>query len=180
MGVELFLDEKMFDALDMLASRVGDYFTTKELCEAVYGESESPGIKEIAHEVADNLLRLIGAVGHGFMWIEHLPEAGYVFKTHWGNNWKTQSIPVMTAPADEPTADELTAAMHKLKKRRNRHSPPFAAIISVAVAVAAVVVLALLFLLNTPILQPSEVVPAYAEFDEPHIPLTSFEVEEDN
>ena len=180
LGVELFLDEKMFDALDMLASRVGDYFTTEELCLAVCGESESPGVKEIAREVADNLLRLIGAAGHGFMWIEHLPEAGYVFKTHWGNNWKTQSTPVMTMPADEPTADELTAAMLKLKKRRSRHRPPYAAIISVAVAVAAVVVLALLFLLNTPVLQPSEVVPAYAEFDDPHVPLTSFELEEDN
>jgi len=180
MGVELFLDEKMFDALDMLASRVGDYFTTVELCEAVYGESESPGVKEIAHEVAENLLRLIGAAGHGFMWIEHLPEAGYVFKTHWGNNWKTQSTPIMTMPADEPTADELTAAMLKLKKRRSRQRPPYAAIISVAVAVAAVVVLALLFLLNTPVLQPSEVVPAYAEFDDPHVPLASYELEEDN
>jgi len=180
MGVELFLDEKMFNALDMLASRVGDFFTPEELCIAVCGESESPGIKEIVREVANNLLRLIGAVGNGFMWIEYLPEAGYVFKTHWGHNWKTQSTPMMPMPADEPTADELTAAMLKLKKRRSRHRPPFAAVIAVTVAVAAVVVLALLFLLYTPTLQPDDVVPVYADFEDPHIPLTSFEQEDEN
>jgi len=178
LGVELFLDEKMFDVLDMLASRVGDYFTPEELCDAVYEGSESPEGKEIAREMADNLVSLIGAAGHGFMWIEYLPEAGYVFKTHWGHNWKTQSSPILPISAYEPTADELTATMLKFQKRRGRRRPPLVAVIAGAVTVAAAIILALMFLLNAPILQPAGVEPAYAEFDDPRVPLASFELED--
>jgi len=179
MGVELFLDEKMFDVLDMLASRVGDYFTPEELCEEVYGGSQTHGGRELAHESADNLLKLVGAAGHGFMWIEYLPESGYAFKTHWGHNWKTQSTPVMQVSADEPTADELTAAILNFKKRQGRYRPPLVALVAGAVTVAAAIILAVLFLLNAPILQPADVAPAYAEFEDPRVPLASYELEDD-
>jgi len=179
MGVELFLEEKMFDVLDMLASRVGDYFTPDELCKAVCEGPESHDGKGIALDLVDNLLKLIGVAGQGFMWIEYSPEAGYAFKTHWGHNWKTQSAPVMPAPVNEPTVEELTAAILKFRKRQGRYRPPLSAVIAGAVTVAAAIILALLFLLNTPIFQPADVVPAYAEFEDPHIPLSSFELEED-
>jgi len=178
MGVELFLDEKMFDVLDILASRVGDYFTPEELCTAS-GGPESPDGRETAGKMADNLLKLIGAAGHGFMWIEYQPEAGYVFRTHWGHNWKTQSTPVLPVSVDGPTADELTAAILKFQKRRGRYRPPLAAVIAGAATVAAAIILALLFLLNAPILHPAEVEPAYAEFDDPRVPLASFDLEDD-
>jgi len=179
LGVELFLDEKMFGALDLLASRVGDCISSEELGKAVCAGSEDPDRKEMAQESVDNLIKLISATGHGFMWIEYLPEEGYIFKTHWGHNWKTQSAPVMQEPDNEPTEDELTATMLKFKKRRSRHRPPLAAVIAGAAAVAAAIILALMFLLNAPVLQPGEVEPAYAEFDDPQIPLASFDLEED-
>jgi len=178
MGVELFLDEKTFDVLDMLASRVGDYFSTEELCRAVCEGPETPDGKEIARHLVDNLLKLIAAAGHGFMWIEYSPDAGYVFKTHWGHNWKTQSIPVMPETVDEPTAEELTAAILKFRKRQGRYRPPLAAVIAGAVTVAAAIILALLFLLNAPVFQPADVAPAYAEFDDPRVPLASFDLED--
>jgi len=179
LGVELLLDEKMFNALDILASRVGDCISPEKLCEAVCAGSESPDGKEIAQESVDNLVKLIGATGHGFMWIEYIPEEGYIFKTHWGHNWKTQSAPATQEPVNEPTEEELTAAMLKFKKRQGRHRPPLAAVIAGGAAVAAAIILALLFLLNAPIFQPGEVEPAYAEFDDPLVPLASFDLEED-
>jgi len=178
LGVELFLDEKMFGALDLLASRVGDCISAEELSEAMCAGSENPDGKETALESIDNLINLICATGHGFMWIEYLPEEGYIFKTHWGHNWKTQSAPVMQKPANEPTEDELTAAMLKFKKRQGRYRPPLAAVIAGAAAVAAAIILALMFLLNAPVLQPGEVEPAYAEFDDPQVPLATFNLED--
>jgi len=178
MGVELFLDENMFDVLDMLASRMGEYITPEELCNTLCGGTQSPEAKEMVSASLNNLIKLIGAVGQGFMWIEYLPEAGYGIKTHWGHNWKTQSTPVMPISADEPTAEELTATMQKFEKRKGRQRPPLVAVIAGAVTVAAAIILALLFLLNAPIFQPDDVEPAYAEFDDPHVPLATFNLED--
>jgi len=179
MGVELFLDEKMFDVLDILASRVGDYFTPEELCTAVCEGPETPDGKEFARQMVDNLLKLIGAAGNGFMWIEYLPDAGYVFRTHWGHNWKTQSSPIMPVSINEPTTEELTAAILKFRKRQSHYRPPLVAVIAGAVTAAAAIILAVMFLLNAPVFQPADVEPAYAEFDDPRVPLASFELDDD-
>lgn len=192
MGVELSLDEKECDALYMLATREGEYLTFENLSEAVWG-SESPENTEIILKSIDNMIKQVCSQGSGFMWIEHVPEAGYVFKTHWGHNWKTQSAPVMPISGDETTTGEHTAnepvpgeltankrtvdgyagvTPFSIKPSKQRRLP-VAAVITGTAAIVAGIILMLLFLFNSPIFKHADVGPDHIEMEDPDVPLAS-------
>jgi len=230
MGRELAISAKEFNALDMLVSREGEYLTFDELYQAVWGKAENPESKENARESIDNLLMQVCNDGEGFMWIEYLHEAGYMFKTHWGKNWdkdvrtdapvltvlpkievipevevmskdevmpQVEAMPHITiipqvavmpqADADADTdigtdtatqADTGTATYVEptgrspARKPIQRRRPQIAAVLAGVGAIAAAIILMLLFLFNSPLFNPPEVEdPVYMEIDDPNIPL---------
>ena len=72
MGTKLYIDGNEFDALDLLATREGEFVTYEQLC----------AIKP----VLKNLIEQVENAGLGFMWIEYKPESGYAFHTRWAGN----------------------------------------------------------------------------------------------
>jgi hypothetical protein len=84
MGALLPLDEKEFDALDMMATRPGQSLPFDQLHRAWCTTDE-------AARGLVALQRKVNEVGHGFMWISHDPEAGYALGTRWGRNFSAQA-----------------------------------------------------------------------------------------
>ena len=87
MRVDITLGENDFEALDMLASGEGEYFTFEQLYEAAWGNYETTKSIDYATAALDSLVLQINNVGNNFMWIEHTRDKGYIFKTKWGRKW---------------------------------------------------------------------------------------------
>jgi len=149
MGAELILDDNEFGVLDMLASREGEYVTFDELYKTNWDLSENRDSKETAHTKIDDLIKKVSFDGCGFMWIEYSPEAGYIFKTHWGYNWNPQSG-IRSNEPDKGPYEDVPTPTNIITRRRSR-SAEFIAGIG---AIAAGIILILLFLFNCPILNP--------------------------
>ena len=85
-GALLPLDEKEFDALYMLASREGETLTFEMLYAAVWGSAEGLSEVETARLTLSTLAEKVKEAGAEFMWIEHKPKSGYMFKMRWRRN----------------------------------------------------------------------------------------------
>ena len=173
MGAELILDDNEFNVLDILASREGEYVTFDELYKEIWETSESPDSKETALSTIDDLIKKVSTVGYGFMWIDYSPEAGYKFKTHWGYNWNskngTSSLePIIGTPED-------VAAPIRLTIRRRSRSAEYIAGVG---AIAAGIILILLFLFNSPILNTPDVEPLFLAIEETDVPLAQPDIED--
>ena len=172
MGRELAISAKEFNALDMLVTREGEYIAFDELYTTVWGETESLESKEDARASIDNLLMQVCNDGEGFMWIEYSPDAGYRFKTYWGKNLDEDvrtDIPLLTFM---PQADTTTPV--NPKKPSQTRKPQLVALLAGVSAIAAAIILMLLFLFNSPLFNPPEVeAPVYMEMEDPNIPLAS-------
>ena len=173
MGAELLLDDNEFGALDLLASREGEYVTFDELYKANWELSESRDGKETAHTAIDDLIKKVSFDGCGFMWIDYSPEAGYIFKTRWGNNWSPQSELSSHEPVKGPSEDDTTPV--KVIVRRKSRSAEYIAGVS---AIAAAIILMLLFLFNTLILKPPDVEPLFKIVEDTNIPLAQPDIED--
>jgi len=91
MGTPLSLDEHEFDALHMLASHEDKLLDFETLYEAVWKEEDGACERDSARLSLERLIAQVKTAGSGFMWIDHIPETGYVFRTRWGHNWRTRS-----------------------------------------------------------------------------------------
>lgn len=89
-GLELEIDEKTFDALDMLAVCEGEALTF----EYIYSIVWSLDSRETAQAALKALMEQVAKTGHGFMWIEYESDRGYAFSTRWSHNWQNQQMPV--------------------------------------------------------------------------------------
>jgi len=85
----LYIDEKEFDALVILAEREGDTVTFEHLYRSVWDEWDGMDQRAAAEMGLGKLINEVRKAGEGFMWIEHSPDKGYSFRTRWGHNWKT-------------------------------------------------------------------------------------------
>ena len=85
-GVPLYLNEKEFDALHMLASREGETLTFEMLYAAVWGSAEGLNEVETARLTLSNLAGKVKDAGADFMWVEHKQKSGYTFKMRWRRN----------------------------------------------------------------------------------------------
>jgi len=166
MGAELILDDTEFDVLDILASREGEYVTFDELYKAIWESSENRDGKEIARTIIDDLIKKVSIDGYGFMWIDYSPEAGYIFKTHWGYNWNSQNGKRSLEPDSGSIEDDVTPI--KIIVRRRFRSAEYIAGIG---AIAAGIILMLLFLFNSPILNTPDAEPLYLVLEDADIPL---------
>ena len=92
MGTELTLDEKEFNALDMLVAREGEPITFEQLYEAVWEDPDYADGRDAARAAMWNLIEQVSSAGKGFMRIEYTPEVGYTFRTHWGHNWQAERV----------------------------------------------------------------------------------------
>jgi len=173
MGAELILDDNEFGVLDMLASREGEYVTFDELYKANWELSESHDGKETARTIINVLIKKVSIDGYGFMWIDYFPEAGYIFKTHWGDNWNLQSKTRSREHDKGPIEDVRTS--QRVTARRRSRSAEYIAGIS---AIAAGIILILLFLINSPILNPPDVEPFFMVIEDTNIPLTQPDIED--
>jgi len=90
LGLELSLSEEEFDALDLLAVNEGEVVTDEQLCEAIWKGGDETGGEELVKTTLNRLMELINIAGTGFMWIEHIPSEGYVFRTRWGSDWHSE------------------------------------------------------------------------------------------
>jgi len=89
MGAELILDEKEFDALEMLAAHEGEPLSLETIYRAVWGDAGDGACdREAARSGLSNLIRQVDKAGKGFIWIEHNPNTGYNLQTRWAHNWK--------------------------------------------------------------------------------------------
>jgi len=166
MGAELILDDNEFDVLDILASREGEYVTFSELYTVIWEMSGSRDSKETAHATIDDLIKKVSTDGYGFMWIDYSPEAGYIFKTHWGYNWNSQDGTSSLEPVKGPTEDYTTPI--RLTIRRRSRSAEYIAGVG---AIAAGIILMLLFLFNSPILNTPETEPLFLVVEDTNVPL---------
>jgi len=166
MGSELILDDNEFDILDILASREGEYITLDELYKTIWGITENPDGKEIARTTIDELIKKVSQDGYGFMWIDYSPEAGYIFNTHWGYNWNSRNGTSSLEPIIRPTEDEETPVRLIIRQRSRK-----AEYIAGVGAIAAGIILMLLFLFNSPILNTPDVEPLFLEVEETDVPL---------
>lgn len=89
-GVPLYLDEKEFDALYMLAAREGETLAFDLINATVWDAMDSPDNREAARLVLSSLSVKVKDAGANFMWIEHKPESGYMFKMRWRRNGTTK------------------------------------------------------------------------------------------
>jgi len=136
MGTQLLLNDRTFEALDMLVSSDGKPVTFEQLYDSVWaGQAGSVSHDEAQAELLD-LIDQVNTTGEGFMKIEHVPAEGYSFQTHWGHNWQSQ-------PHTEDAfslPDNIFELPEKPKKTDRRL---FALLLTGAVAAAGVVVLIL-------------------------------------
>ena len=141
MGTQLVLDERKFDALDMLVSFDGEPLSFERIYESVWEDPSGSVSPEEARAELEDLIDQVESAGEGFMRIEYVPEAGYSFRTHWGHNWQTE------APVEDIYAlpDDLMALPEKPKKPERRLR---AMLLVGAVAAAAAVVLILTSVMN--------------------------------
>ena len=173
MGAELILDDKEFDVLDILASREGEYVTFDELYKEIWGLSEKQDSKAIAATTIDDLIKKVSLDGYGFMWIDYTTEEGYMFKTHWGNNWNPQGR--LSSNEQESGSYEVNATPIKIIVRRRSRSVEYIAGIG---AIAAAIILMLLLLFNSPILKTTDVDPLFLEVEDTNIPLAQLDFED--
>ena len=141
MGTQLVLDERKFDALDMLVSLDGEILSFERIYESVWEDPSGSVSPEEALDELKDLIDEVESAGEGFMWIEYVPEAGYSFRTHWGHNWQAD------APGEDIYAlpDDLMALPEKPKKPERRL---VAALLVGAVAAATAVVMILTSVMN--------------------------------
>jgi len=173
MGAELILDDNEFDVLDTLASREGEYVTFDDLYKDIWVLSKSRDGKETAQITIDDLVKKVGLDGYGFMWIDYSPEAGYMFKTHWGYNWKPQNGTGSLEP-NEGSTESDAVPIRIIVRGRSRSAELFAGI----GAIAAAIILMLLLLFNSPILKPLDVEPLFIEVEDTNVPLAQPDIED--
>ena len=77
MGTKLYIDQKEFDALEILAEQEGETVSFERL------GTEQPKL--------EHLIGQVECAGQGFMWIEHRPGEGYTFHTKWADSLKPLS-----------------------------------------------------------------------------------------
>jgi len=173
MGAELILDDNEFDVLDILASREGEYITFDDLYIEIWEMSGSTDSKETARTTIDDLIKKVSTDGYGFMWIDYSPEEGYIFKTHWGYNWNSRNGTSSLEPIIRPTEDDKTP-IRLIIKRRSRRAEYIAGV----GAIAAGIILILLFLINSPILNTPDVEPLFLVVEDTNVPLAQPDFEE--
>jgi len=141
MGTQLVLDERKFNALDMLVSFDGEPLSFERIYESVWEGAPGSVSREEARAELKDLIDQVDSAGEGFMRIEYVPENGFSFRTHWGHNWQTE------APGEDVFAlpDNLIGVSEKPKKRERRL---IATLIAGAVAAVAAIVMILAFVMN--------------------------------
>ena len=78
MGTELNLEDKTFDALEILVSQEGEAMTINQLVEDIWD-----GDAEAAKPALSSLTEQVNIAGQGFMLIEYKENTGYIFRTRW-------------------------------------------------------------------------------------------------
>ena len=91
-GAELILNEYEFHALDMLAERAGEPLTFEVIYTAAWGAATEAYSRDAARLAMENLLKQVAEIGRGFMWIECLPEAEYIFRARWSHNLRQAPV----------------------------------------------------------------------------------------
>ena len=91
-GKPLSINDREFDALDMLALRESEVFSFEQLYSAVWEKSGCKLDRATALSELIHLMEQVSLAGDGFMWIEHKPDAGYAFRTRWAHNWRAESL----------------------------------------------------------------------------------------
>ena len=136
MGTQLLLDDRKFDALDMLVSSDGESLPFEQLYESVWGDPDNPVSHDEARLELKDLIEQVNTAGEGFMKIEHNPETGYSFVTHWGHNWQSQV-------SSEDTFDMPDGFMTIPSAPKKTDRRLLAGLITGAVAAAVVIVVVL-------------------------------------
>jgi len=126
MGTELNLDVSEFIVLDMLVTKENEPVTFEQLYKAVWGAGNDPVSPVIARGRLEKLITKVNEAGEGFMLIERNEGSGYVFRTHWGQEWQR---------APEKTDVPSVAA----KKRFSLPGKTYYKIIAAVIAGAAVI-----------------------------------------
>ena len=185
MGTELSLSAREFNALEMLVRKEDEYLTFDELYSSVWKRSVNPDNIKDARISLDNLLTQVCANGEGFMWIEYEPEAGFRFKTHWGKNWDSSVRTDMPPIAFVQEANSVDGTdgidyindttepvrIHRVRLIQQLRKPRIVAVTAGLGALAAAIILMLLFLFNSPLINPAEADPVYIEMEDPSVPL---------
>jgi len=129
MGTQLILNEKEFDALDILVSREGDNLSFEQLYEAVWKNADDADKRGSASDALRRLIDQVAEAGEGFMRIDYTPSEGYSFKTHWGHNWQ--------AERHQEDTFFLPAGVLTLPAKKNKQSGKMVAALFCGLAAAA-------------------------------------------
>ena len=85
MGTELNLEDKTFDALEILVSQEGEAMTINQLVVDIWD-----GDAEAAWPALSSLTEQVNIAGQGFMLIEYIENTGYVFRTRWAKRFPSK------------------------------------------------------------------------------------------
>jgi len=98
LGAELILEANEFDALDMMAGRVGETLNLEQIYQAIWNEPDGADKRSEAQTALSNVMEQVNANGKGFMRIEYQPENGYTFRVKWGQDWWKEKEPPHKTP----------------------------------------------------------------------------------
>jgi len=141
MGTQLTLNEKQFDALDMLVQREGQFLSFEQLYTAVWEEADGADNRTVARAEIKELSGQVSSAGEGFMRIDHVPAVGYSFRTRWGHNWQTEQHKEETFLLPE-------GAMSLPVKAEKRSGKVVVALFGGVAAAAAVIVMIFTSIMN--------------------------------
>jgi len=174
MGTDIILGEHDFEALDILVSNEGEYLSFQQLYEASWSKSQATDSIDYAFTALNNIIIQINNIGEDFMWIESKPGMGYMFKTRWGQAWKSTNT-----DSGILSISDFNNSEYKRKYVRRRFTK--ATFFTGAGTIVAAIILVLVVLYTTGVIAPTTTEPLYIddfEIDDPDTPLAELEFDE--
>jgi len=180
MGTQIKLNDRDFEALDLLATNVGEYVSFDKLYNAAWGASKETS--DISHAKAslDNLVFQINTIGHKFMHIKCSHGDNYKLVTHWGSAWKGKSRNVNeTAGMTDYSNNikDMTGRSIKSKITSKRRGFMHKHLLTGAGAIVIAALITLLLYI-TGVISPTATESLYIDVEDPSVPLATPNFEE--
>jgi len=113
-GVKINLSEHQFKMLYMLAIQEPASLSFQTIFDAISNDCNISCDKNQAYAEINELMDIIGKIGHGFMWIEQILD-GYSFKTNWGRDLQKDSQIIIENPKKIEIEKKPVKNLRKLK-----------------------------------------------------------------
>ena len=173
MNGSIALNSEEFDALFLMASNEGEFLTFQQIYEVSWGKNKEAKNLDTATSALNDMVEKINEINKEFMWIESTPGMGYRFNTRWGHNWNSNN--------KKNSTTNITNITDSKTNKTLRHKMSVKTLITGAGALVAILMLALLYILqSTGLKTPPSPGPVYieAEIEDSTIPLGTLDLDD--